>query len=99
MLIKYDSYVSKFFYHIIGQKNIFYNTKTGILFYRNFNKLQELPNQKRNLVKLERILKDYTNDSGHLVDERSIKLLKKQNTRHIKEKERKTRKSRTFFGF
>ena len=53
MTIKFDHYVASLF----KQSSLLFDNKKGILYYRNkSNKLQELPNQSRNLMKLRKIL-------------------------------------------
>lgn len=103
MKIKFDSYVASQF----NRSSLLFDNKTGVLFYRNSaNTLQIVPNQRRNLVKLKRILEyGYSDINTTKVYEKEIKLMnqlirKKSNTttqkKHMKLGNR--RKTKSFWG-
>ena len=105
MLVKINDYTSSKFYQVTGNKNILYDTKNGILYFRNkSNRLQELPDQKRNLVKLEKLLDNYELESDYSlkVKERNIiKPIQKQINMSRKKRvvKNKSRKNTIFFNF
>ena len=104
MLVKINDYISSKFYFLTGNKSLLYDTKNGILYFRNnSNSLQELPNQNRNLVKLKKLLDNYRFDSDYElnVKERNIiKPIQKQINMSRKKRVAKNKtKKNTFFGF
>jgi hypothetical protein len=105
MLVKINDYTSSKFYQVTGNKNILYDTKSGILYFRNnSNRLQELPDQKRNLVKLKKLLDNYglETDYGLKDKERNIiKPIQKQINMSRKKRvaKNKSRKNKFFFNF
>jgi hypothetical protein len=77
MLVKINDYTSSKFYLVTGNKNLLYDTKSGILSFRNTsNRLQELPDQKRNLVKLKKLLDNYRFDSDYGLDVKERNIIK-----------------------
>ena len=104
MLVKINDYTSSKFYHLTGNKNLLYDTKSGILYFRNnSNRLQELPDQNRNLVKLEKLLDNYwlESDDGLKVKERNlIKPIQKQINMSRKKKaaKNKSKRNKSFFN-
>ncbi len=104
MLVKINDYTSSKFYFLTGNKSLLYDTKNGILYFRNnSNSLQELPDQNRNLVKLKKLLDNYRFDSDYElnVKERNIiKPIQKQINMSRKKRAAKNKsKKNTFFGF
>ena len=104
MLVKINDYTSSKFYLVTGNKSLLYDTKSGILYFRNnSNRLQELPAQDRNLVKLKKLLDNYRFDSdfGLDVKERNIiKPIQRQINMSRKKKATKNKsKKNRFFGF
>ena len=104
MLVKINDYTSSKFYFLTGNKSLLYDTKNGILYFRNnSNSLQELPDQNRNLVKLKKLLDNYRfeSDYGLNVKERNIiKPIQKQINMSRKKRAAKNKtKKNTFFGF
>jgi len=97
MKIKFDNYVCSHF----NQQNMLFDTNNGILYYKNkSNKLQEIPNQYRNLVKLKKILDNHpdNDDYQRIVFSKEIKHIQKQITKRRKMNEKKTKK-RVLFHF
>ena len=97
MKVKINNYTSSQFSKVIGKSNLFYDTKNRILYYKKNNKLQELPDQKRNLVKLNRLLENYWSDSDIALSQKEqdiIKTMGKQIriTQKKKDKINKTKK-------
>ena len=77
MLVKINDYTSSKFYLVTGNKSLLYDTKSGILYFRNnSNRLQELPDQNRNLVKLKRLLDNYRFDSDFSLDVKERNIIK-----------------------
>jgi hypothetical protein len=105
MLVKINDYTSSKFYLVTGNKSLLYDTKSGILYFRNSShRLQELPDQNRNLVKLKKLLDNYRFDSDYslTIKERNIiKPIQKQITMSRKKKTTTKNKSKKnmFFGF
>ena len=104
MLVKINDYTSSKFYLVTGNKSLLYDTKSGILYFRNSShRLQELPDQNRNLVKLKKLLDNYRFDSdfGLDVKERNIiKPIQRQINMSRKKKATKNKsKKNRFFGF
>ena len=104
MLVKINDYTSSKFYSVTGNKILLYDTKSGILYFRNnSNRLQKLPDQNRNLVKLKKLLDNYPFDSdfGLDVKERNIiKPIQRQINMSRKKKATKNKsKKNRFFGF
>ena len=104
MLVKINDYTSSKFYLVTGNKSLLYDTKSGILYFRNnSNRLQKLPDQNRNLVKLKKLLDNYPFDSdfGLDVKERNIiKPIQRQINMSRKKKATKNKsKKNMFFGF
>jgi hypothetical protein len=102
MKIKFDHYVASLF----KQSSLLFDNKKGILYYRNkSNKLQELPNQSRNLMKLRKILENHpdNDDYNKMVYEKEIKEINKTIRLNTTKKKKSTlgnRKTKTnhFFG-
>ena len=104
MKIKFDSYVNSKF----KQNNILFETKNGVLYYKNkANKLQELPYQNRNLLKLKKILEDhpdnddfqrifYANELKEI--QKQINYTKKQKGKQVNNQKQSKTKKKTFFG-
>ena len=104
MLVKINDYTSSKFYSVTGNKSLLYDTKGVILYFRNSsNRLQDLPSQDRNLVKLKKLLDNYPFDSdfGLDVKERNIiKPIQQQINMSRKKKATKNKsKKNRFFGF
>jgi hypothetical protein len=103
MLVKMNDYTSSKFYSVTGNKALLYDTKSGILYFRNnSHKLRELPDQNRNLVKLKKLLDNYEFDTdfGLNVKERNIiKPIQRQINISRKKRATKNRsKKNKFFG-
>ena len=104
MKIKFDHYVNSKF----TQKNILFETKNGLLYYKNkANKLEELPYQNRNLLKLKKILEDhpdnddfqrifYANELKEI--QKQINYTKKQKGKKVNNQKQSKTKKKTFFG-
>ena len=104
MLVKINGYTSSKFYLVTGNKSLLYNTKSGILYFRNTsNRLQELPDQNRNLVKLKKLLDNYRFDSDFSLDGKERNIIKPiQKQINMSRKKRATKnksKKNRFFGF
>jgi hypothetical protein len=77
MLVKINDYTSSKFYLLTGNKSLLYDTKSGILYFRNnSNRLQELPDQNRNLVKLKKLLENYRFDSDFSLKSKERNIIK-----------------------
>ena len=96
MRIKVNDYSSSKF----SQKgNLYYDTKKDVLYYKENGSLKEMPNQKRNVKKLERVLSTHDDDSDVRLREKERGLLthlQKTVKRISSSKSRKTKKK--FFG-
>ena len=100
MLVKINDYTSSKFYHLTGNKSLLYNTKSGILYFRNTsNRLQELPAQNRNIVKLKKLLDNYGSDTDFSLNikernlihpiQKQINMSRKKKAAHHKTKSNK----------
>ena len=104
MLVKINDYTSSKFYLVTGNKSLLYDTKSGILYFRNnSNRLQKLPDQNRNLVKLKKLLENYRFDSDYSLKSKErniIKPIQRQINMSRKKKATKNKsKKNRFFGF
>ena len=105
MLVKINGYISSKFYSVTGNKSLLYNTKSGILYFRNTsNRLQELPDQNRNLVKLKKLLENYRFDSDYSLKSKERNIIKPiQRQINMSRKKKATAKNKSkknrFFGF
>ena len=98
MKVKINNYTSSHFSKIIGKSNLFFDTKNGMLYYKDNNKLQELPDQKRNLVKLQKLLENYWSDSDIALSQKEQDIIKPiRTTQKNKDKINKTKKN--FFSW
>jgi hypothetical protein len=102
MKVQINNYTSSQFAKVIGKSNLFFDTKNGLLYYKENNKLQELPDQKRNLVKLNRLLEDYWSISDIALSQKEQDIIKQmgkqiRTTQKRKDKLNKTKKN--FFSW
>ena len=105
MLVKINGYTSSKFYSVTGNKSLLYDTKSGILYFRNsLHRLQELPDQNRNLVKLKKLLENYRFDSDYSLKSKERNIIKPiQRQINMSRKKKATAKNKSkknrFFGF
>jgi hypothetical protein len=100
MKIKFDNYVNTKF----KQTNLLFDKDAGILYNKNAsNKLKELPNQNRNLIKLKKILENHPDNDDYqkIVYLTEIKEIQKNlnKTKRNKIKQNKQTKTQKIFGY
>ena len=76
MKVKINNYTTSQFSKIIGKSNLFFDTQNGVLYYKVNNKLQELPDQKRNLIKLKKLLDNYWAESDVALSQKERDIIK-----------------------
>jgi len=98
MLVKINDYTSSKFYHLTGNKSLLYNTKSGILYFRNTsNRLQELPDQNRNIVKLKKLLDNYGSETDFNLNIKERNIIKQINMSRKKKAAKNKTKKNDFF--
>ena len=97
--MKFDSFVNSHF----KQTNLLFDTDKGILYFRNARtkKMEEMPDQERNISKLKRILDNHpvNDDTQHIVYSNEIKALQKRinQTKKKQTKKKQTKKKKIWF--
>lgn len=84
MRIKINNYSSSKF---CKNGNLYYDTSKNVLYYKIGRSLKEMPNQKKNIKKLERVLSKYDDDSDVRLKEKERDLLlylQKNNKKSVK---------------
>jgi len=100
MLVKINDYTSSKFFHLTGNKSLLYNTKNGILYFRNTsNRLQELPDQNRNIVKLKKVLDNYGAETDFNIHIKERNIIKQINMSRKKNASKRKTKKNTFLNF
>jgi len=100
MLVKINDYTSSKFYHLTGNKSLLYNTKSGILYFRNTsNRLQELPDQNRNIVKLKKLLDNYGSETDFNLNIKERNIIKQINMSRKKKAAKNKTKKNKFLNF
>ena len=98
MLVKINDYTSSKFFHLTGNKSLLYNTKSGILYFRNtLNRLQELPDQNRNIVKLKKLLDNYGSETDFNLHIKERNIIKQINMSRKKKAAKNKTKKNDFF--
>ena len=100
MLVKINDYTSSKFYHLTENKSLLYNTTSGILYFRNTsNRLQELPDQNRNIVRLKKLLENYGSDTDFSLHIKERNIIKQINMSRKKKATKHKTKKNNFFKF
>ena len=98
MLVKINDYTSSKFFHLTGNKSLLYNTKSGILYFRNTsNRLQELPDQNRNIVKIKKLLDNYGSETDFNLNIKERNIIKQINMSRKKKAAKNKTKKNDFF--